>query len=407
MNSDVTKRTLSAGLGVGALALLARRASADTPFSSFAFPATGAPTARTLPDRFAEIKNVKDFGAKGNGTTDDTAAIRAAANLGGTVFFPAGTYKVTETIALPSGSFVTFYGANAASIAGDVNGYVIDVGNDGLQDSGSISLLGFHLTNAGQGQRGGIRINHGVNCVIRECSMEANRCVTLWNTISSEVSNCILRPGQLSPVELGKGQGRSVPGAIGIFSGAEPTAQTGASVNSCVHCVDLAGFESAIRIQGVCSVRNARIEMCNEGISLGITETGGEYASSSLMEHLELEANGVHIRVVGNARLSVVGMLGDIDFSGDMTDGKESRVGLLVSPGSRVVADMVGIDGHYRDAAVKFEGWLDHSVFTSVIVNFAQPGDPIPPLPGSVPWRGMNLIGAGNATFIQCNQPPA
>src|SRR5262245_16468575 len=77
MSSDVTKRTLSAGLGVGALALLARRASADTPFSSFAFPATGAPTARTLPDRLAEIKNVKDFGAKGNGTTDDAPAINA------------------------------------------------------------------------------------------------------------------------------------------------------------------------------------------------------------------------------------------------------------------------------------------------------------------------------------------
>src|SRR5215813_9468363 len=82
MSSDVTKRALSAGLGVGALALLAPRASADTPFSSFAFRATGAPTARTLPDRLGELKTVKDFGALGNGVADDHAAFQAAVNAG-------------------------------------------------------------------------------------------------------------------------------------------------------------------------------------------------------------------------------------------------------------------------------------------------------------------------------------
>jgi hypothetical protein len=47
--------------------------------------------------------NVLDYGAKGDGTTDDTAAIQAAidacaANGGGTVYFPPGTYKITNTI---------------------------------------------------------------------------------------------------------------------------------------------------------------------------------------------------------------------------------------------------------------------------------------------------------------------
>src|SRR5262249_37338208 len=108
MSSDVTKRALSAGRGVGAFALFAPPAPADTPFSSFAFPATGAPTARTLPDRLGELKTVKDFGARGNGVADDTAAIQAAANAAGRVFFPAGTYIVSQTITTPSperGSF--------------------------------------------------------------------------------------------------------------------------------------------------------------------------------------------------------------------------------------------------------------------------------------------------------------
>lgn len=42
--------------------------------------------------------NVKDFGAVGNGTTDDTTAVRSALNGGGTVYFPAGTYRITSTL---------------------------------------------------------------------------------------------------------------------------------------------------------------------------------------------------------------------------------------------------------------------------------------------------------------------
>jgi len=58
--------------------------------------------------------NVKDFGATGDGTTDDTAAIQAAINYAqnnisppglttastgpGTVYFPAGAYKVTDEL---------------------------------------------------------------------------------------------------------------------------------------------------------------------------------------------------------------------------------------------------------------------------------------------------------------------
>ena len=36
--------------------------------------------------------NVKDFGAKGDGITKDTAAIQSAINAGGVVYFPAGVY---------------------------------------------------------------------------------------------------------------------------------------------------------------------------------------------------------------------------------------------------------------------------------------------------------------------------
>lgn len=68
--------------------------SAD--FNEFTnFTATGTTTARNLVTRTAEVSNVKDFGAVGDGITDDTAAFQAAAASGKLVFVPKPTVKYT------------------------------------------------------------------------------------------------------------------------------------------------------------------------------------------------------------------------------------------------------------------------------------------------------------------------
>src|SRR5262249_1522366 len=70
---------------------------------------TGLPTS-TLDQSFtgpmASWKSVKDFGAVGDGIHDDTAAIQAAlnalkntsANTETTLYFPAGTYRITQQL---------------------------------------------------------------------------------------------------------------------------------------------------------------------------------------------------------------------------------------------------------------------------------------------------------------------
>ena len=45
-----------------------------------------------------ERESVLNFGAKGDGVTDDTEAIQAALNSGGDIYFPAGRYKVTQQL---------------------------------------------------------------------------------------------------------------------------------------------------------------------------------------------------------------------------------------------------------------------------------------------------------------------
>ena len=66
---------------------------------------------RPIAEKLAEIVSVKDFGAVGDGTTDDTAAIQAAIDTftvgtkGGSIYFPNGTYLVSGiTITAPAGA---------------------------------------------------------------------------------------------------------------------------------------------------------------------------------------------------------------------------------------------------------------------------------------------------------------
>lgn len=89
-----------------------------TNLAAASLTATGTTTTRTLGARFGDIVNVRDFGAIGDGSNDDTAELQAALDYAygttgsphGTasvtsnrsVFFPPGTYKITSPLTLRS-----------------------------------------------------------------------------------------------------------------------------------------------------------------------------------------------------------------------------------------------------------------------------------------------------------------
>ena len=78
-------------------------ASSGSSLVGFLQSGTGA-VATTVQAKLRESVSVKDFGAVGNGTTNDTAAIQLALDSGAKrVYAPAATYKILGTLTIPTG----------------------------------------------------------------------------------------------------------------------------------------------------------------------------------------------------------------------------------------------------------------------------------------------------------------
>ena len=106
--------------------------------------ANGSTESRQLSDRFADTVNVKDFGAVGDGVTDDTAAIQAAidyavAQGGLTVNMPSGVFAVTSTLNLTN--------ANGVRLIGQGGGFFAD-SNKEQQPSTVIKYTGIATSSA-------------------------------------------------------------------------------------------------------------------------------------------------------------------------------------------------------------------------------------------------------------------
>lgn len=92
------------------------------------------------------LVNVKDYGAIGDGTTDDTAAIQAAVNTGKEVLIPAGTFRIIDTITFPGDMRMTFEGGG--KILADAGTYS---GSYVLRAEGSITQISDLGSNASKG----------------------------------------------------------------------------------------------------------------------------------------------------------------------------------------------------------------------------------------------------------------
>jgi hypothetical protein len=110
---------------------------------------SGSPVTQSLQSWLDQFASVTDFGAVGDGTTDDTAAINRALyqlycrevnpQIRRALFFPAGVYKITGTINIPPYAMLYGEGADSSVISLASNGgtvaYVAQTA-DSLQQTG-------------------------------------------------------------------------------------------------------------------------------------------------------------------------------------------------------------------------------------------------------------------------------
>ena len=80
--------------------------SIELPKGMVAIASTGTPTYTLYVDKEHIIADMRDFGVKGDGVTDDSDAIQAFINKNRKVYFPSGIFLISKTITIPSNTTI-------------------------------------------------------------------------------------------------------------------------------------------------------------------------------------------------------------------------------------------------------------------------------------------------------------
>ena len=125
------------------------------------------------------FKNVKDYGAKGDGTTDDTSAIQSAindaVNHGYTLYIPSGTYIINSSLLIQSSNLVglEIIGQSQTNTILQYNGndFAIKIG-DGSVALDKVAFQRFGVA-GNSNALGGIQINGANRLIFRQLAFSS------------------------------------------------------------------------------------------------------------------------------------------------------------------------------------------------------------------------------------------
>jgi hypothetical protein len=150
---------------------------------------TGA-VGRTVHQKFQEMISVKDFGATGDGTTDDSGALQAAITAAGaqnaTLYIPDGTYYYTSLLTI----------SNAMTITGDGYGSQLKPntpsGNNIRVNASNVLIEKIRMEGTSPG---GFAVGYSgavTNVTFQNCFFkDVGQVVWLWTAKDVTVQNCV------------------------------------------------------------------------------------------------------------------------------------------------------------------------------------------------------------------------
>jgi hypothetical protein len=407
-------------LGAGAAAgLFSSEAKTDVPFTSYAFTGLNQPTPRTMPQRIADIVNVKDFGAKGDGSTDDTLAIQAAIDAamtlgvqhsssiyGATVFFPPGRYIVsaplTDTAVTRRGADVNLVGSGCYCTTidgGRLDGFVIDKEDRGIfKTINSIQHLFIKNSNTAAGT-GAVRLNYSYKALLADCIFHGFIGVDMSSNI---FDNCIINcwfEGLANNPPLAGSFGICLQQG-GIYGGKIQAFENGIRIGGGYTTAGTYRPSGAVGI----TIQNVAIEVCSTAVVLGrdaqspANTTG---AAGIGIYGLQTEQCQTSINVLYGTGINI----GACVLTGTIwTDGSYLTTGITIGTATGVAINGVTISQSVTNARVD----LSAANARNVVFNGVFTGAQAVISGGGVAWK-MPATGYGknpcNFAFVNCDNP--
>jgi hypothetical protein len=123
-------------------------------------PTSGDPVVRTVQAKLDDFADVRDFGAVGDGSADDTDAINRAlyqlycvdasnTQSRRTLYFPAGTYRIIESLVIPTYAKLVGEGANCTTIYLDTSSDISSLSSYVARYGDSLQQTGVNIGNNG------------------------------------------------------------------------------------------------------------------------------------------------------------------------------------------------------------------------------------------------------------------
>lgn len=295
-------------------------------------PTPSSPVVRTVQEKLDDFASVRDFGAVGDGIADDTEAINRAlfqlycrdnnTQIRRALYFPAGTYRIIESLIIPTYAKLVGEGADCSIIF--------------LDTSGDISSLSAYVARYGDSrQQTGVNIGTNGATPPRNIEISGMTFQTAEDTdifLVEQATQCWFHSvnfvGPITQQQIEDSSSVPLPEIAGVkFNSLSTNIVNDITFDCCAFTNITYGFRNAATIEGI-TVSNTRFYDLYQGISLTSGSGTGFralhnvfdniYAEGIVYENVNLNVSAYNIFYnVGNQIGSAVAVTPVISFGND------------------------------------------------------------------------------------------